>query len=122
LRAIPFNRASNMLDQSWQVVFSPGQPTGQTGAMLSVSSNGSLDGTGIVWASHAFSGDAESSVSPGILRAFDANDVTYELWDNLQNGAQDGAGNFAKFAPPTIANGHVYLPTFSNQVVVYGLR
>jgi hypothetical protein len=122
LRAIPFNRASNMLDQSRQVVFSPGQPTGQTGAMLSVSSNGSLDGTGIVWASHAFSGDAESSVSPGILRAFDANDVTYELWDNLQNGAQDGAGNFAKFAPPTIANGHVYLPTFSNQVVVYGLR
>src|SRR5256712_394526 len=83
---------------------------------------GSKDGTGILWASYAFSGDAEHNVSPGILRAFDANDVTKELWDNRQNVARDGAGNYAKFSAPTIANGHVYLPTFSNRVVVYGLR
>jgi hypothetical protein len=61
-------------------------------------------------------------VSPGILRAFDANDVTKELWNNRQNVSRDGAGNYAKFSSPTIANGHVYLPTFSNHVVVYGLR
>ena len=30
-------------------------------------------------------------------------------------------GNFAKFTPPTIANGRVYMATFSNQLVVYGL-
>ena len=121
LRAIPFDRGSNTLDQSGQITMSSFGPTGENGAILSVSSNGSTDGTGIVWASHAYSGDASHNVVPGILRAFDANDVTKELWNNRQT-APDAAGNFAKFAPPTIANGHVYLPTFSNQVVVYGLR
>ena len=122
LRAIPFDRASNLLDPQSQVVFSGVGPTGQSGAVLSVSSNGSEDGTGILWASYAFSGDAEHNVSPGILRAFDANDVTKELWNNRQNVSRDGAGNYAKFSAPTIANGHVYLPTFSNRVVVYGSR
>ena len=121
LRAIPFDRASNLLDPQGQVVSSIG-PTGQSGAVLAVSSNGSKDGTGILWASYAFSGDAEHNVSPGILRAFDANDVTKELWNNRQNVSRDGAGNYAKFSSPTIADGHVYLPTFSNRVVVYGLR
>ena len=121
LRAIPFDRGSNMLDPNGQVVLNSFGPTGQSGAVLSVSSNGSVDGTGIVWASHPYAGDAGHNVVPGILRAFDANDVTKELWNNRQT-APDAAGNFAKFAPPTIANGHVYLPTFSNQVVVYGLR
>ncbi|TMQ03963.1 MAG: hypothetical protein E6J90_52565 [Deltaproteobacteria bacterium] len=123
LRAIPFDRGSNLLDRTGEIAYTGvGGPTGQSGAVLSVSSNGSTDGTGILWASYAKSGDAESFVSPGILRAFDANDVTRELWNNQQNAARDGAGMYAKFAPPTIANGHVYLPTFSNKVVVYGLR
>ena len=30
--------------------------------------------------------------------------------------------NFAKYAPPTVANGKVYLATFSGFVNVYGLR
>ena len=121
LRAIPFDRASNLLDPQGQL-FGGAGPTGQSGAVLSVSSDGSKDGTGILWASYASSGDAESFVSPGILRAFDANDVTKELWNNHQNVARDGAGTYAKFSAPTIANGHVYLPTFSNRVVVYGLQ
>jgi len=49
-------------------------------------------------------------------------DVTRELWNSQQNPARDGAGTYAKFSAPTIANGHVYLPTFSNKVVVYGLQ
>jgi outer membrane protein assembly factor BamB len=122
LRAIPFDGASNLLDPQGQVISSGAGPTGQSGAVLSVSSNGSRDGTGILWASYAFSGDAEHDVSPGILRAFDANDVSKQLWNNRQNISRDGAGTYAKFSAPTIANGHVYLPTFSNQVVVYGLR
>lgn len=122
LRAIPFDRGGNLLDRQTELVFSAGGPTGHSGAMLAVSSDGSRDGTAILWASYAFSGDAEHDVSPGILRAFDANDITRELWNNRQNFARDGAGQYAKFASPTIANGHVYLPTFSNQVVVYGLR
>jgi len=123
LRAIPFDRGSNLLDRTGEIDFlGTGGPTGQSGAVLSVSSDSSKDGTGILWASYASSGDAESFVTPGILRAFDANDITRELWNNQQNAARDGAGTYAKFSPPTIANGHVYLPTFSNKVVVYGLR
>ena len=30
-------------------------------------------------------------------------------------------GNFAKFTPPTVTNGRVYLATFSNVLRVYGL-
>ena len=122
LRAIPFDRVGNLLDLQGQLVSAGFGPTGQSGAILSVSSNGSKDGTGILWASYAFSGDAEHTVSPGILQALDANDITKELWNNRQNIARDGGGNYAKFSAPTIANGHVYLPTFSNHVVVYGLR
>ena len=122
LRAIPFDRASNMLDESGEMSFGGNGPTGQCGAVLSVSSNGSTAGTGIVWAAHPLGADAAHAVVPGVLRAFDALDVTKELWDSNQRPSQDASGNFAKFAPPTIVNGHVYLPTFSNQVVVYGLR
>jgi hypothetical protein len=121
LRAIPFDRATNLLGAQNQVVSFISGPTGQSGAILSVSSNGSQDGTGILWASYAYSGDAEHTVSPGILRAFDANDITRELWNN-QETPGDVRGSYAKFAAPTIANGHVYLPTFSNRVVVYGLH
>jgi len=121
LRAIPFNRTSNTFDVSKTEVSNVSGPKGQSGAMLSVSSYGSQDGTGIVWASFASSGDAEHGSSPGILVAVDTNDATKELWDSHQNAQRDDAGDYAKFSPPTIANGHVYLPTFSNQVVVYGL-
>ncbi|HEX2779342.1 MAG TPA: PQQ-binding-like beta-propeller repeat protein [Gemmatimonadaceae bacterium] len=121
LRAIPFDRGTSKLDEFNQIVYPGSGPTGQSGAVLSLSSNGSTDGTGILWASYASSGDAEHTVSPGILRAFDANNVRQELWNNQQNPSRDGAGTYAKFNSPTIANGHVYLPTFSNRVVVYGL-
>jgi hypothetical protein len=121
LRGIPFDRASNLLGAQSQVFSSAAGPTGQSGAILSVSSNGSQDGSGILWASYASSGDAEHTVSPGILRAFDANDISKELWNNQQK-PRDAGGSYAKFAAPTIANGHVYLPTFSNRVVVYGLQ
>ena len=122
LRALPFDRLTSLLDENGAILSSVSGPTGHSGAVLSVSSDGSKDGTGILWASYAVSGDAEHDVSPGVLRAFDANDVTKELWSNQRNAARDGAGAYAKFSSPTIANGHVYLPTFSRQVVVYGLR
>ncbi len=120
LRAYPFNRGSNSLDISGVVTSPVPGPKGWSGPLLSVSSNGVVTGTGIVWASYASSGNANQSVCPGILRAFDANDITKELWNNNQN-VNDASGNYAKFSSPTIANGRVYLATFSNQVVVYGL-
>src|SRR5262249_52516313 len=37
LRAIPFDRGTNLLDRSGEIDFSSGGPTGQSGAVLSVS-------------------------------------------------------------------------------------
>ena len=121
LRAIPVDRSANLLSTQSEITSSAQGPSGQSGAILSVSSNGTRDGTGILWASYAAAGDAEHDLQPGILRAFDANDVTRELWNN-NHDPHDAAGTYAKFAAPTVANGHVYLPTFSNRVAVYGLR
>jgi hypothetical protein len=120
LRGLPFDRGSNTFTGS-QVVSNVSGPTGGCGTDLSVSSNGTLDGTGILWASYANTGDAGNTVSPGILRAFDASDITKQLWNSNQN-ASDQVGSYSKFCSPTIANGHVYLATFSNSVAVYGLK
>ena len=118
LRAFPF---SGGLFATNPTVSTDNGPTGGCGADLSVSSNGATSGTGILWATYAASGDAGSQVSPGVLRAFDAGDITRELWNSSQS-ASDVPGNYAKFCSPTIANGHVYLATFSGKVVVYGLK
>ena len=120
LIALSFERGSNSFSDQ-QILSNVAGPNGGSGAELSVSSNGLVDGTGILWAAHAISTDAEIMAGPGILRAFDANDITKELWDSGMN-SNDYPGDFAKFSAPTIANGHVYLATFSKQVVVYGLR
>ncbi len=120
LRAYPYNRITRQLDLNNTIVSGLQGPTGNNGAVLSVSSNQSLDSTGILWASYAATGDANQSVRPGILRAIDASDVTKELWNSSVYSA-DNPGNYAKFNCPTIANGKVYLPTFSRQLVVYGL-
>jgi hypothetical protein len=55
------------------------------------------------------------------LRAFRAADVSVELWNSEQVKTRDAVGRFAKFCPPVIANGKVYLATFSNRVDIYGL-
>jgi len=91
------------------------------GGMLSISANGSTPGTGILWAMVPLNGTTTSSTPPGILRAFDASNVSKELWDIQQDAARDAVGNVAKFTPPTIANGKVYLPTRSGYLDVYGL-
>src|SRR5262249_38208191 len=95
-------------------------PDGMPGATLSVSSNGSTAGTGILWAALPYVGDANLNTVPGVLRAFDASNANIELWNSLQAPTRDGFGNFGKFAFPTGVNGKVYLATVSNQLVVYG--
>ena len=119
LRALSFNRGTNTFATN-QIVSSASGPTGGTGADLSVSSNGTMDGTGIVWATHAL-GDASQTVTAGILRAFDANDVTKELWNSSQTPG-DALPSYAKFSTATVADGHVYVPTFTSEVLVYGLK
>ncbi|MEO7046472.1 MAG: T9SS type A sorting domain-containing protein, partial [Ferruginibacter sp.] len=45
-----------------------------------------------------------------------------ELWNSNWNSKRDSIGIFAKFVPPTIANGKVYMATFSKKLNVYGLN
>jgi hypothetical protein len=93
--------------------------SGWPGGILSISSNGAMAGTGILWAVLGVD-DANHAVIPGTLHAFDAADLSRELW-NSQTAARDDFGDLAKFNVPVVANGKVYLATFSKQVVVYGL-
>ena len=94
---------------------------GSTNAVpMSLSANGSQAGTGIIWAPAAYNANSNPSAVPGIVHAFDATTLV-ELWNSRQNLARDDVGNYAKFAPSTVANGKVYVPTFSNQLLAYGL-
>jgi hypothetical protein len=90
------------------------------GGTLAVSSNGSTAGSGILW-SETPNSNSSGAIVAGTLRAYNAANVSDELWDSTQNSARDTLGNFAKFTSPTIDNGYVYAPTFSNQIGVYGL-
>ena len=91
-------------------------------APLSLSANASQQGSGIVWASASLSQWASGVQVPGVLRAFDATNLATELWDSTQNLTRDDVGSYAKFVPPTIANGNVYAASFSGQLQVYGLN
>jgi hypothetical protein len=69
-----------------------------------------------------YADNANAGVVRGVLRAFNASDVsTGELW-NSENTGNDGdrLGLFAKFSPPAVANGKVYLGTFQQESVVNG--
>lgn len=94
---------------------------GQPGGILSLSANGTNAGSGIIWGVHNLVGSANQQVRPGILRAYNAENVAIQLWNSEQISARDSLGNLAKFVPPTIANGKVYMATFSNRLNVYGL-
>jgi hypothetical protein len=98
---------------------------GHPGAMLSLSANGNRDG--ILWAAIHATGDSWHESRPGILHAYDATDIRHELWNSLEIPARDDCGEYSKMAPPTIANGKVYLASFGSENVgagqfcVYGL-
>jgi hypothetical protein len=102
-------------------------PTGNAGAVTSLSANGSTPGSGILWASIP-TVDNDVGIHPGKLYAFNADDLTSELWDSQQNAGRDSVGNWGKTVPPSVVNGKVYVPSFpasvsafANSVSVYGL-
>jgi hypothetical protein len=90
-------------------------PKGTPGGMLSLSSDGGNAGTGIVWAVVPLDGDAnkERGVT-GIMLALDALDVSKTLWTSEQSGGRDRLGLFAKFTPPTVAGGKVFVATYGD--------
>ncbi|HVT91969.1 MAG TPA: PQQ-binding-like beta-propeller repeat protein [Bryobacteraceae bacterium] len=94
---------------------------GYPGGILALSSNGAAAGTAIVWAVTAAESYIGDGLAQGVLRAYDAMDVSHELWNSAANPA-DALGLLAKFAPPVVANGRVYVATASNALQVYGLK
>lgn len=84
---------------------------GYPGTAPAVSANGTSNG--IVW--------AHQSSNPAVLHAYDASDLTHELYNSSQaSGGRDqfGAGN--KFITPTIADGKVFVGTQTG-VAEFGL-
>ena len=96
------------------------------GGMLTLSANGNAAGSAVLWASIPVKGDANIATVEGVVRAFDAENVEKELWNSAQNPDRDKLGMFAKFCPPVVANGKLYVATFRdgtkpNMLVVYGV-
>ncbi|MFI4886259.1 MAG: pyrrolo-quinoline quinone [Steroidobacterales bacterium] len=95
------------------------QPTSVTttdfpypGTIPAVSASGSANG--IVWA-------VENS-NPAVLHAYDAGDLTHELYNSNQAaGGRDNFGAGNKFITPTVADGMVFVGT-PNGVAVFGRR
>lgn len=109
MRAFPMKNAKLATSPSSQTAATFNYP----GATPSISANGTQNG--IVWA-------LESNLkSPGVLHAYDAADLTHELYNSNQaaNG-RDAFGNGNKFITPLIVNGKVYVPTQTG-VAVFGL-
>jgi hypothetical protein len=107
---------------------------GFPGSTPSVSSSGSING--IVWAvdGSQYCTTASPGCGPAVLHAYDAADITDELWNSSMSSG-DAAGYAIKFAVPTVANGKVYVGTRGNnrggssgstsvagELEVYGLK
>lgn len=83
---------------------------GYPGGNMSVSSNGTSNG--ILWSVEA--GGAN------VLHAYDATDVSKELYNSNQAGARDHFGVAVRFTVPTVINGKVYVAGGS-QLAAFGL-
>jgi uncharacterized protein (TIGR03437 family) len=108
-----FEIVNNQINSTILSEFTPENLSAYAG--LSVSANGAANG--IVWLT---TGNSDVNGLPGTLHALDASNLANELWSSNLNSSRDQLGGLAKFAPPTVANGRVYVPTFSDSVVVYG--
>jgi outer membrane protein assembly factor BamB len=85
---------------------------GFPGSTPSISANGTA--FGILWA-------AENE-DPAVLHAFDARDLSRELYNtNQAPNSRDHFGPNTKFGVPTIANGKVYVATTGGTVGAFGL-
>jgi len=104
----------NPVPVSKTTVSFPGHP----GAILSLSADGDKSGSGILWVAFAsgntgdFVGDATFSTKRGQFAAFDAENLSRVLWTSDMQPGRDALGYFAKFNPPTIANGKAYVAAF----------
>ena len=83
---------------------------GFTGGNPTISSNNGATGTGILW-----------TVDPTpALRAYDATNLSKEIYNSAQNSTRDGLDSYVKFAAPTVANGEVFVGT-KTSLDIFGL-
>ncbi len=106
VKAFEFDNATLSTSPSSQTSNNFGYP----GTTPSISASGTSNG--IVWA-------AENR-STAVLHAYDATDLSQELYNSNQEASRDNFGTGNKFITPTIANGKVYVGT-TNGVAVFGL-
>jgi len=92
---------------------------GDRGASMAISANGPA-ADGVLWAVQR-----NGPTAPGVLYAYDpagsGNGQLKELYDSAQAGSRDSLGDAAaKFNPPLIANGKVFVASVS-KLTAYGL-
>ena len=90
--------------------------TGTARVGMTLSANGGQPGTGVLW--ETTGGYADPS-TPGVLHAFDASDLSIELWNSAMD-SRDALNGFVKFVGPTVVNGKVFVAS-TDSVVAYGL-
>jgi hypothetical protein len=84
------------------------------GGTPSISANGAKDA--ILWAIQT----DNSNGGIAILHAYDASNLSHELYNSSVLQTRDAPGPEVHFAVPTVVNGHVYVGT-AQSVAVYGL-
>ena len=104
---------SNALLSSYPV-FQSTTAFGFPGATPVISANGVNNG--IAWAIQA---DAYTSSGPAVLHAYNATNLSQEIYNSNQNFARDNPGAAVKMSTPTVINGKVYVGT-QYALSVYG--
>jgi hypothetical protein len=93
------------------------------GGMLSLIANRTAPGTGIIWAVVPLDGDANKQRGVhGIVLALNAEDVVQTLWTSEQVPGRDRLGLFAKFTPPTVAGGELFVATYGDNEPLRGFH
>ncbi len=87
---------------------------GFPGATVSLSANGTSNG--IAW---LIDNGNNGNPGSGTLRAYDATDVSKELYNSASSRDNTGSA-FIRFVVPTIVNGKVYVAT-RGRITAYGL-
>jgi hypothetical protein len=92
---------------------------GARGASFAISANTASNG--ILWALQNNGASADNDVgNPGVLFAYNADNLATELYDSSQAGSRDTLDNAVKFSIPLVANGKVFIAG-QTQLTAFGL-
>jgi len=92
---------------------------GEPSAALSLSAKGATAGSGVLWVARN-QGAGRTIGQPGVVEAYNADNISQLLWSSTQNATRDDVISVGRFVVPVVANGRVYMATASGSVQVYG--